>query len=66
MTNEDGEIDLEMMGKEEDYSMSMQTEYGEILLNGKSRGTDMTMEREKAKNKLKLMTESGNISVKTQ
>lgn len=66
VTNEDGEIDLEMMGKEEDYSMSMQTEYGEILLNGKSRGTDMTMEREKAKNKLKLMTESGNISVKTQ
>lgn len=66
ITNESGEINLELTGEEEDYSMLLKTEYGEVYVNGEDRGSDMTLERDKAGNRLELTNEDGNITIRTR
>ena len=66
VANESGEITLELTGKAEDYSMSLKTDYGQVYINGEDRGSDITLERDKAENRLEINSESGNVTIKTQ
>ena len=55
-----------MAGKEKEYQMSLMTEYGEVSVNGKKQGNNILLEREKAKGKLEVKSEEGNIRVDTE
>lgn len=65
-SNESGEISLDLTGKEKDYSMLLETEYGEVYINGEDRGSNITLERDKAENRLELDSESGRITIRTR
>lgn len=64
--SESGEITLALTEEEKNYSMLLKTEYGEVTVNGENRGSDITMEREQAKNRLDLKSENGNIAIRTR
>ena len=55
-----------MAGKEKEYQMSLMTEFGEVSVNGKKQGNNILLEREKAKRKLEVKSEEGNIRVDTE
>lgn len=61
-----GNITLDLTGKEKDYSMMLKTEYGDIHVNGEDKGTDITLEQDKAENRLDINGEDGKITIKTQ
>lgn len=63
--SESGDIDLQMAGKEDEYDISMITDYGSAALNGKDYGTSFTREKG-ARNKLELKAESGSIKITTE
>ena len=65
VNSESGDINLGMTGKEDEYDISMVTEYGSATLNGKDYGTNFTREKG-AKNKLELRAESGSIKIITE
>lgn len=66
LENESGEVNLELTGKAEDYSMILKTEYGEVTINGEKRGSDIILERDKAEGSVEIASESSNIEIKTQ
>ena len=63
--SESGDIDLVMTGKEDEYDISMITDYGSATLNGKDYGTNFIREKG-ARNKLELKAESGSIKISTE
>lgn len=64
--SETGEIALALTEEEKHYSMLLKTEFGEVTINGENRGSDIIMERDQAENRLELMSENGNITIKTR
>ena len=66
VSSESGNVELAMAGKEKEYQMSLMTEYGEVSVNGKKQGNNILLEREKAKVKLEVKSEEGNIRVDTE
>ena len=66
VSSESGNVELAMAGKEKEYQMSLMTEYGEVSVNGKKQGNNILLEREKAKGKLEVKSEEGNIRVDTE
>lgn len=63
--SESGDIVLVMTGKEDEYDISMITDYGSATLNGKDYGTNFIREKG-ARNKLELKAESGSIKISTE
>lgn len=66
ISSESGNVKLGMTGKEKEYQMSLMTEFGEVFVNGKKQGNNILLEREKAKGKLEVKSEAGNIQVDTE
>jgi len=66
INSESGEVTLNMTEEEKNYSMLLKTEYGEVIVNGETRGSDMIMERDSAENRLELTGENGNITINTR
>lgn len=63
---ESGEIALDMTEEEKNYGMLLKTEYGEVIVNGENKGSNITLEREQSKNRLDLTSENGNILITTR
>lgn len=64
--SESGEIAIDLTEEEKNYSMMLKTEFGDVIINGESRGKDITLERDQAENRLELTSENGNITIKTR
>lgn len=65
VTSECGGISLGLEEEEKAYSMVLAAEYGDVEINGENKGSNVTMERENAKNRLDLYNENGSITITT-